>query len=433
MTREQLVEDLEAFLRDAAADDPELDAELDFELWHPATEIDAGASRSSRRCARRAGSCSATSVPSASSPARPTRRTSSSRPASRRSRRSARASCRARTRRTRARRSRGSCRRPSSTRSPRGGTSRRMTVVDAHAHVFAAVSERFPRDVHEDSSRPRPRRRPRSCSPRWSAPASTVPCSCRSRTTTSTSRDCLERFPGRFAAIGVQAPGPVDVDAYRRRREASGLQGLRLFALGEPGAGRATSSTRSRCSRSSRAHGDKLWFYGGREQMQLLELALERAAGADGRAEPPRLLADGVPRRRARPAALRHDVHRRRGSTSSRGLARFPRVFVLLHGHVRLRRRAVPVRRPPSGDLGAARRVRAASPAARLRLPVDPRGARATPRRSPPSTRTSTGSTRPIARGSAAGTRWSSSGDPGAAIAITGAYSRGGGRMQSER
>ena len=25
-----------------------------------------------------------------------------------------------------------------------------MTVVDAHTHVFAAVSERFPRDVHED-------------------------------------------------------------------------------------------------------------------------------------------------------------------------------------------------------------------------------------------------------------------------------------------
>jgi acetylornithine deacetylase len=40
MTRESLVEDLEAFLRDAAADDPALDAELDFEIWVPATEID---------------------------------------------------------------------------------------------------------------------------------------------------------------------------------------------------------------------------------------------------------------------------------------------------------------------------------------------------------------------------------------------------------
>jgi acetylornithine deacetylase len=40
MTRESVVEDLEAFLRDAAADDPALDAELDFEIWVPATEID---------------------------------------------------------------------------------------------------------------------------------------------------------------------------------------------------------------------------------------------------------------------------------------------------------------------------------------------------------------------------------------------------------
>jgi acetylornithine deacetylase len=41
MTRESVQEDLERFLRDAAADDPELDAELDFEMWVPATEIEA--------------------------------------------------------------------------------------------------------------------------------------------------------------------------------------------------------------------------------------------------------------------------------------------------------------------------------------------------------------------------------------------------------
>jgi acetylornithine deacetylase len=40
MAREELIEDVEALLRDAAAEDPELDAELEFELWHPATEID---------------------------------------------------------------------------------------------------------------------------------------------------------------------------------------------------------------------------------------------------------------------------------------------------------------------------------------------------------------------------------------------------------
>ncbi len=40
MTRDEFVEDLEAFLREAAADDPALDAELDVELWVPASEID---------------------------------------------------------------------------------------------------------------------------------------------------------------------------------------------------------------------------------------------------------------------------------------------------------------------------------------------------------------------------------------------------------
>ena len=42
MSREHVEEDIARFLRDAAADDAELDAELDFEIWVPATEIDDG-------------------------------------------------------------------------------------------------------------------------------------------------------------------------------------------------------------------------------------------------------------------------------------------------------------------------------------------------------------------------------------------------------
>jgi acetylornithine deacetylase/succinyl-diaminopimelate desuccinylase-like protein len=40
MTRELVEEDLRSFLRRAAEDDPDLQAELDFEIWVPATEID---------------------------------------------------------------------------------------------------------------------------------------------------------------------------------------------------------------------------------------------------------------------------------------------------------------------------------------------------------------------------------------------------------
>ena len=41
MTRERFEADLRAFLARAAEDEPGLDAELDLEVWHPATEIDA--------------------------------------------------------------------------------------------------------------------------------------------------------------------------------------------------------------------------------------------------------------------------------------------------------------------------------------------------------------------------------------------------------
>jgi acetylornithine deacetylase len=40
MSRDQVAADIEAFLADARAQDPQLDAELDFEVWVPATEID---------------------------------------------------------------------------------------------------------------------------------------------------------------------------------------------------------------------------------------------------------------------------------------------------------------------------------------------------------------------------------------------------------
>jgi acetylornithine deacetylase len=42
MTRDDFEDDLRAFLADAAADDPALDAELDLELWVPPTEIEPG-------------------------------------------------------------------------------------------------------------------------------------------------------------------------------------------------------------------------------------------------------------------------------------------------------------------------------------------------------------------------------------------------------
>jgi predicted TIM-barrel fold metal-dependent hydrolase len=201
-----------------------------------------------------------------------------------------------------------------------------VTVVDAHAHVFAAVSERFPRDVHEDFF------------PADAEATAEDLLAEMERTGVDRAvlvalthhdgyvRDCLERLPDRFAAIGVQAPGQVDVEAYRRRREQSGLQGLRLFALGDAGELDALPLLEE-LARS----GDKLWFYGGREQMQLLGLALDRLPE----------LTVVLNHLGFWPTSFRADEHGRprfdttytaEGLAAVTDLARFPRVHVLLTG-----------------------------------------------------------------------------------------------------
>jgi L-fuconolactonase len=200
-----------------------------------------------------------------------------------------------------------------------------MTVVDAHAHVFAAVSERFPRDVHELFPAEAEATAEELLAEMEQARvdrAVLVPLTHHDEYV----RDCLERFPGRFGAIGVQAPGPVDVEAYRRRREQSGLQGLRLFTLGDAG----ELDTLPLLEELAR-NGDKLWLYGGREQMQLLELALERL---------PQLTV-ALNHLGFWPTAFNADKHGRprfdvtytdENLAAVCGLARFPRVHVVCTG-----------------------------------------------------------------------------------------------------
>jgi L-fuconolactonase len=191
-----------------------------------------------------------------------------------------------------------------------------MTVVDAHVHVFAAVSERFPRDVHDDYFPAAAEATAEQLLAEMDAAgvdrAVLVPV---------TPHDeyvawCLEQYPGRFAAIGVQGPAP-----YRDRREAAGLQGLRLFALdGE-----------FPLLEELARHGDKLWFYGGPEQMQLLADALERLPE----------LTVVLNHLGFWPVAFHADEHGRPRFDGSyteadldavAALARFPRVHVLLTG-----------------------------------------------------------------------------------------------------
>jgi L-fuconolactonase len=146
-------------------------------------------------------------------------------------------------------------------------------VVDAHTHVFAPVSDRYPRDVHELF--PAGHAAPVEALLEAMAAAGVdraviVPVSHHDEYV----RDALERYPDRFAAIGVAHQGGVGVDGYRGRRETAALRGLRLFSLGAgPAAEAGELDTYPLLAELARL-GDALWFYGGREQMELLTLVL---------------------------------------------------------------------------------------------------------------------------------------------------------------
>lgn len=195
-----------------------------------------------------------------------------------------------------------------------------MTVVDAHTHVFARVSERFPRDVHElfPAELEAPVEALLAEMERAGVDrAVIVPLSAHDEYV----RDALERHPGRFAAIGVAAPDE-DVDGYRIRRETAGLQGLRLFSLGSEQVPLLAELERL---------GDKLWFYGGRDQMELLALLLEELPALTVVLNhlgywPGPFEADGHGRPRF------SDPYGDENLAAVCGLARFPRVHVLCTG-----------------------------------------------------------------------------------------------------
>jgi L-fuconolactonase len=141
----------------------------------------------------------------------------------------------------------------------------------------------------------------------------------------------MQRFPGRFASIGLQPAGDAGVDGYRRRRESVPLQGLRLFELGDASLSDPEALPSFRILAELAESGDKLWFYGGEAQTALLERVLTVLPG----------LTVVLNHLGFWPTALEVDEHGRpqftRGYTREGleaivRLARFPSVYVLFSG-----------------------------------------------------------------------------------------------------
>lgn len=152
---------------------------------------------------------------------------------------------------------------------------RAAAVVDAHAHVFPALSARYPRDVHELF----PARRSaevESFLPAMEAAgvdqAVLVPVSAHDHYVA----ECVRLHPGSFAAIGV-ADGD-DRDTYPRRAELSGIRGLRVHHLGDPALPVEQLPALALLGALAEA-GHVLSFYAASDQLPLLERMLAELPG----------------------------------------------------------------------------------------------------------------------------------------------------------
>jgi predicted TIM-barrel fold metal-dependent hydrolase len=151
-----------------------------------------------------------------------------------------------------------------------------VTVVDGHLHVFLKQSARYPRDTHVlfPSDREAPvERLLEAMETAGVDKAVLVPLSRHDEYL----HECLERYPGTFVGVGIDDPAADDrVGEFRRRAETVPLQGLRMFALGDPDVSDPEQLHAFPLLAALAEGGYKLWYYPPPAELPLLARVLER-------------------------------------------------------------------------------------------------------------------------------------------------------------
>lgn len=154
-----------------------------------------------------------------------------------------------------------------------------MVVVDAHLHVFKAVSERYPRAVADQF----PAALEGPVEPfidlmdaNGVDHAVLVPLSPHDAYT----REVVAAYPERFAWVGVHDPASTDpVRDLARRSDGTGMRGLRIFHLGSPDVDDVRSLELFPLLEAMQEQNQIIWFYGAPDQQQLLVRVLESLPG----------------------------------------------------------------------------------------------------------------------------------------------------------
>ena len=150
-----------------------------------------------------------------------------------------------------------------------------MPTIDAHLHVFEAVSDRFPRDVFEPLTPPERSARAEALLVQMERAGVDQAVVVAVSPHDEYLRHVLATYPTRFAGVAVAAPDASDpVADLHRRVETMGIQGLRVFSLGDPEAAPESQPLFGLLAAMAEL-GVKLWFYAEVAQVTLLDRTLD--------------------------------------------------------------------------------------------------------------------------------------------------------------
>ena len=154
-----------------------------------------------------------------------------------------------------------------------------MDVVDAHLHLFKALSDDYPRAIFEGMTPPEREESAERLLEAMDAAGVDRAVYCALSEHDHYLAEVLADHPGKFAGVSVyDFADPDPLDTLQRRIDA-GIEGVRFYGLeGEPGADPESLAVFPALA-AMRDADMKAWFYGPADQVALLDGCLELLGG----------------------------------------------------------------------------------------------------------------------------------------------------------
>ncbi|MCY4422264.1 MAG: amidohydrolase family protein [Acidimicrobiaceae bacterium] len=154
-----------------------------------------------------------------------------------------------------------------------------MDVVDAHLHLFKALSDDYPRAIFEGMTPPEREESAERLLAAMDAAGVDRAVYCALSEHDHYLAEVLSDHPGKFAGVSVYDFADPDPLATLQRRIDAGIEGVRFYGLeGEPGADPESLAVFPTLA-AMRDAGMKAWFYGPADQVALLDGCLELLGG----------------------------------------------------------------------------------------------------------------------------------------------------------